>query len=120
MINKNGFEEYIASVDIFKQLNLAITVCDKSLKIVYMNDKAMDTFKENGYLIGKNLLDCHKDASKEKIQFLLDEGKTNVYTIDKKGVYKLIYQTPWYKEGKIEGLMEISCEIPKDMPHFIR
>ena len=45
--------------------------------------------------------------------------KKNVYTI-KKEVKKLIYQTPWYADGQYAGFVELSVEIPFDMPHFIR
>ena len=42
------------------------------------------------------------------------------YDVFKNGVKKLIYQTPWMKDGKPAGLVEISLEIPFDMPHFVR
>jgi hypothetical protein len=32
----------------------------------------------------------------------------------------LIYQSPWYRDGQYAGFVEISLEIPFDMPHFIR
>jgi hypothetical protein len=35
-------------------------------------------------------------------------------------VKKLIYQTPWYAGGEYAGFVEISLEIPFEMPHFIR
>jgi len=50
----------------------------------------------------------------------MDGSETNVYTIEKAGIKKMIYQTPWYQNGKVAGLVEISIEIPFDMPHFIR
>jgi hypothetical protein len=33
---------------------------------------------------------------------------------------KIIYQTPWVNENVIGGLIEISFNIPDEMPHFIR
>ncbi len=44
----------------------------------------------------------------------------NVYTIEKKGKKKLIYQAPWFLDGAFGGLVELSLEIPFEMPHFIR
>jgi hypothetical protein len=32
----------------------------------------------------------------------------------------LIYQTPTYRDGKYAGFIELSLEIPKEIPHFIR
>ena len=71
-------------------------------------------------MIGKNLFDCHSPDSVYKIKELLLENKTNVYTIEKNGKKKLIYQSPWSENGEINGLVEFSIEIPPDMPHFIR
>ena len=50
----------------------------------------------------------------------MQTGQTNVYTIEKKGVKKLIYQTPWYHDGAFAGLVELGLEIPAEMPHFVR
>ena len=51
---------------------------------------------------------------------LLADGGTNVYTIEKNGVRKMIYQTAWRVDGVVGGLAEISMEIPAEMPHYIR
>jgi hypothetical protein len=48
------------------------------------------------------------------------EKRQNIYTIEKNGVKKLIYQTPWYQDGQYAGFIELSLEIPFEMPHFIR
>ena len=52
--------------------------------------------------------------------FTVADGGTNVYTIEKNGVRKMIYQTPWRVDGVVGGLAEISMEIPAEMPHYIR
>jgi hypothetical protein len=54
------------------------------------------------------------------VQELLTSGRSNVYTIEKGGIKKLIYQSPWYENGKYAGLVELSLPIPKEMPHFVR
>jgi hypothetical protein len=41
----------------------------------------------------------------------------NVYTIEKNGVKKLIYQSPWYYNGEYAGFVELSLEIPFEMEH---
>ena len=87
-----------------------------------MNEKAASTFADDGGygLIGKNLFECHTAASNEIIKKIMNEKKPNVYTIEKNGIKKLIYQSPWYENGEMKGLVELSLEIPFDMPHFIR
>ncbi len=105
-----------------KEFPGSVTVCDPKGVILEMNDKAAGTFeKDGGYaLIGKNLLDCHPEPARSKVEQLLSTHEKNVYTIEKNGVKKLIYQSPWYKDGKYAGLVELSLEIPFEMPHFIR
>lgn len=100
----------------------AITVCDREGKILEMNDKSTRTFEQDGgkSLVGKSVFDCHPPAAGEKIKEILRTGKPNVYTIEKKGIKKLIYQTPWHENGEMKGILELSLEIPSDMPHFVR
>ena len=105
-----------------KEVNFAVTVCDESAQILEMNDKAAKTFERFGgkALIGKSLYDCHNPNSQKKISELLASGRSNTYTIAKSGVKKLIHQTPWHRDGLLAGLVEISIEIPLEMPHFQR
>ncbi|NPV83899.1 MAG: PAS domain-containing protein [Candidatus Aminicenantes bacterium] len=100
----------------------AITVTDAEGKIIYMNNKAAQTFEAEGglALIGRNIMDCHRPESQEKIRKISESGKPNVYTIEKKGQKKLIFQTVWSEAGQVRGLVEISLEIPPAMPHFLR
>jgi len=108
--------------DWVKEFPAAVTVSDPQGVILAMNDKAAKTFeKDGGYaLIGKNMLDCHPELARTKTEHLLAAQEKNVYTIEKNGIKKLIYQSPWYKNGQYAGIVEISLEIPFEMPHFIR
>lgn len=105
-----------------KELNVAITVSDENGNIVEMNDKSVKTFQNYGgkNLIGKSLFACHNENSGNIIKELASEAKTNAYTIEKNGIKKLIYQTPWFENGEFKGLVELSLEIPENMPHFKR
>jgi len=103
-----------------KELDCSITVCDKDGVIVYMNDKAVKQYEKHGDLIGKNLFGCHNERSKEIIRRLLSEGGDNIYTIEKDGVHKMIFQGAWKEGGEVAGLCEISMVIPAEMPHYIR
>jgi transcriptional regulator with PAS, ATPase and Fis domain len=100
----------------------AITLCDENFNITYMNKKSKITNEtpETGALTGKNLLDCHNENSIKILNRIKDTKTQNVYTIEKKGVKKLIYQAPVFEGDAFKGLVELSLEIPFDMPHFKR
>ncbi len=100
----------------------AITVCDPHGVILELNDRAAQSFQEQGgaALLGSNLLDCHPEPSRTKVAQLLETRQPNVYTIEKRGVRKLVYQTPWSAAGQYAGFVEIVLELPTDMPHFVR
>lgn len=103
-----------------KEMNCAVTVCDKDGVILYMNDKAKETFARHGDLIGKSLIPCHNDRSRAIIADLLATGGSNAYTIQKNGQKKMIYQTAWRENGEVAGLVEISMVITEEMPHYVR
>lgn len=99
------------------ELDCAVTVCNVEGIVVYQNAHSCEV---NGDVRGKSLISCHNDHSRSIIRRLIDEGGTNVYTIEKGGVHKMIYQTAWRVEGQMRGLVEFSMEIPAQMPHHIR
>jgi len=106
------------SINWARELPAAVTVCDRNGVIIEMNDKAKSTF--SGDFVGRNVMDCHPESARGKLAELLASGKSNVYTIEKNGKRKLIYQSPWYRNGQFAGLLEISLELPASLPHFRR
>ena len=100
----------------------AITVCDLEGKVIFMNERSRATFDKDGRtMLGQNLMPCHSEKSQEKIRHMIATDTVNCYTIDKQGVKKMIYQTPWRdSDGNVRGMVEISMVIPQDMPHYIR
>lgn len=100
----------------------AVTVCDSAGIILSMNMRACRTFEKEGgaALVGRNLLDCHPEPARSRLRAMLETETPNVYTIEKAGIKKLIYQAPWYQQGRYRGFVELSLEIPADMPHFKR
>ena len=92
-----------------KELKAAITVCDRDGVALEMNDRAAETFASDGgrALVGKSILDCHPERARALFEELLRTGGTNVYTIEKAGVKKLIYQAPWYEGGEYRGIVEL-------------
>ncbi|WP_209011311.1 PAS domain-containing protein [Paradesulfitobacterium ferrireducens] len=105
-----------------KEFPGGIIVTDAAGKIIDMNEVACKTWEKFGGsgLIGKNILDVHTEPSRSKVKEMLETQAANKYTIDKNGVKKLIYQTPWYKAGAYAGFVELALEIPKDMTNYIR
>ena len=105
-----------------KEFPAAVTVCDTDGIIIEMNDKSAKTHEaDGGYkLIGSDVLACHPEPARTKTERLLAAREKNVYTIEKNGVKKLIYQSPWYQNGEYAGFVEISLEIPFVLEHFIR
>ncbi|MBZ5497867.1 MAG: PAS domain-containing protein [Acidobacteriia bacterium] len=105
-----------------KEFPVAITVLDAKGVILEMNDKSAATFAADGgmKLVGKSALDCHPEPSRTKLQQLLQHPKASVYTIEKAGVKKMICQIPWQRGGKFSGVVELSIELPAEVPHFVR
>jgi len=110
------------NVDWIREFPAAITVCDKEGKILAMNEKSCATLAQEGgeKLIGTNLLECHPEPTRTKVAELLNSAASNIYTVEKAGVKKLIYQSPWYENGKFAGFVELSLPVPKEIPHFVR
>ncbi|MFA6233577.1 MAG: diguanylate cyclase [Bacteroidota bacterium] len=100
----------------------AITQCNADGIILSMNERAIETFAADGGadLIGRNVLDCHPEPSRSQLAKMLVDQSSNLYTIEKAGKKKLIAQLPWYENGTYAGIVELSLELPLDMPHFIR
>lgn len=99
---------------------MAITVSDKEGNIIDMNQKSADVNSKGVKIIGNNLFDCHPERAAAILRELYATQRLNAYTIEKNGVKKLIYQTPWYNNGEYAGIIEFSLEIPFDMPHYVR
>lgn len=105
-----------------KEFPSAITICNTEGTIIYMNDKSCNTFAKHGGgdIIGKSVFDCHPEPARTKLKELIETQTSNVYTVEKEGVKKLIYQSPIFENGKYEGFIEISIQIPLEMKNFIR
>jgi hypothetical protein len=105
-----------------KEFKMGITITALDGTILYMNDKSIDIFKNDGgeKLIGKNVLDCHPEPSRTQLMEMMKGETTNVYTIEKNGKKKMIYQSPWYENNEYKGFVELSIEIPFEIPHFKR
>lgn len=105
-----------------REFPAAITVCDAAGTILEMNERALAAFASDGgaALIGTNVLACHPEPARAKLAGMLASGQRNAYTIEKQGVRKMVYQSPWYEHGRYAGFVELSLEIPAELPHFAR
>ena len=100
----------------------SITVCDPNGIILEMNEASDKAFEKYGghTLIGSNLLDCHPEPSRSKLKEMLAHQTKNIYTIQKNGEKKIVYQSPWYLDGQYAGFIEMVLPLPAEMPHFNR
>ena len=101
----------------------AITICDLNGIILYMNERSRKSFAkydDSGVAIGSSLIECHPEPSRTKLRSMLEVPQTNVYTIEKKGIKKLIRQSPWFRDGIFSGVVEVSFLIPEEMAHHVR
>jgi transcriptional regulator with PAS, ATPase and Fis domain len=106
-----------------EEYDAAITICDLDGIILYMNERSKKSFTkydDSVVMIGSSLVECHPEPSRTKLLAMLKEPQTNVYTIEKRGIRKLIRQSPWYRDGMFSGVVEISLELPIDLSHHFR
>lgn len=101
-------------------LGCAVTVCDREGKILFMNGKSRQTFAKYGDVVGKSLFDLHPERACVMIRHMLDTGESNTYSISKNGQKKIIHQTPWFRDGEVAGLVELSMVVPEEFPHYVR
>lgn len=102
------------------EIGCAVTICDTEGVVLYMNERSRATFAGHGELVGTNLMGCHSERSRQLIRHMLATGETNTYTVKKRGMTKLIFQTPWRRNGQIAGMVEISIPLPATMHHYDR
>jgi len=108
--------------DWIREFPAAVTVCDAAGIILDLNERAVETFARDGgaALIGRNVLDCHPEPSRSQLARMLAERARHVYTIEKDGARKLIYQSPWFEAGEYRGFVELALPLPDSLPHFVR
>ncbi len=105
-----------------REVPIAATVCDAKGVVLEMNDASAEAFRKYGgrALVGKSLYGCHSAQGRRKLARLLKSRRVNIYTIEKRGVKKIILQAPWSRKGRFAGYVELSAVLPKKVPHFVR
>lgn len=102
--------------DYYEKTAFPVTICNEEGIIIYMNVASQNNFAKRGGkdLIGKSLFDCHNENSGRIIRELIENDKTNTYFLEKDGVKRLIHQTPWYKDEKVAGLIELIIPVQEN------
>ncbi len=100
----------------------ALTVCDQDGIILYMNDAAA---RDNAASGGRDLLDrdvlaCHPEPSRTLLAEMIATQRPHIYTVERNGLKKLVYQTPWYENGAYRGFVELILPLPAELPHIVR
>jgi len=105
-----------------KELPAEVMVCDSIGTILEMNDEAETYFTEDGGcgLLGTNVLDCHPEPSRSKLEGMLEKLLSNAYFNTEDGEKRFFYQAPWFMDGKYAGFVELSFKVPEEIPHFLR
>ena len=108
---------------ILDQDTAAVVVCDTEHKIIYMNPVACRRYSKYGgqALLGKNLLHCHNDKSKEMINRVLawfrsDSANNCVHTYYNEKENKDVYMIALRDEvGSLIGYYEKHAYRDRDM-----
>ena len=105
-----------------KEFPAEVMVCDFDGTILEMNAQAEQLFAKDGGpgLLGANVLDCHPAPALGKLEGMLKKQTANSYFNTENGEKRFFFQSPWYKEGRYAGFVEISFKVPEEIPHFIR
>lgn len=100
-----------------KEIDIAVTVTDSEGRYIEMNDKSLKTFEKDGgaRLIGTDMMLCHNENSKSILKDIIESGRKNIYIVEKEGLKKLIFQSPWTKDGEFQGLVELSIVLPEEI-----
>jgi PAS domain-containing protein len=99
---------------IIEQDRTAVVICNLSHEIIYMNPAAVEKFGKRGgsALLGRSLLDCHNDNSREmiaKVVAWFSESKDNniVHTLYRENENKDVYMVALRDDsGELIGYYE--------------
>jgi len=114
---EKGMEErelYPYLFSMVQEDHCAIVLCNLHHEIVYMNPAARERYAKSGgrALVGKSLMDCHGEKSRERIEKVLDwfrakEENNRMYTSynekENKDVYMIALRN---LEGRLIGYYE--------------
>ncbi len=90
-----------------------VYVCDRAGTILRMNRRAVETCRDRGgaALVGTDVKALHEGSAGEKLASMLETGKRNVWLAQGASGVKLIYQSPWYRDGTYTGFVELALDV---------
>lgn len=104
------FDFYKSVID---QDKCAVVICNTDHKIVSMNPAAIEAYSKRGgeKLIGQSIMDCHNEASREKmrrvVEWFAESPENNmVYTFYNEKQNKDVYMVALRSQGKLIGYYE--------------
>jgi hypothetical protein len=105
-----------------KELPAEGMICGTDGIILEMNaeDESFFAADSGRGLLGSNVLDCHPEPSRAKLEGMMDKQISNAYYNTENGEKRFFYQAPWNKDGQYAGFVEISFEAPEEVRHFLR
>jgi hypothetical protein len=100
---------------LFGGLRAAVTIADQDFEILFMNDRAAVFYAEDGgvELIGRDLLDCHRDEHKRVIREAYaryragDLTPTRYHSKKEDGALESIVHIPLIVETEFRGIAEL-------------
>ena len=100
---------------LFDGLRAAVTIADQDFQISFMNDRAAVFYAEDGgtELIGKDLLNCHREEHKSVIRAAYaryragDLTPTRYHAQREDGALESIVHIPLIVEGQFRGIAEL-------------
>lgn len=107
-------------IKLFENLGVSIAVFDRSMKMIYMNEKAKWFYHHvfgASDILGADVKKCHEDVNIRNISALFeafDQGKPlNFFHAEPpmiEGGHLTVLHFPYVVDGKVEGIMEINVE----------
>lgn len=99
-------------------LKVGLTVADANFKITYINERGRELFKallKAEDLVGKNIQECHKPETQEKLKKLYDDFREkkrsiNYYVLDVPTGKATVVQAPFYDGEEFAGVFEYIFE----------
>ena len=98
-----------------EDIEAAVTVSDKEGVVVYMNKRSRETFNKNGEsMVGRSMLPCHNERSKEIINEMLTKARNEYDTLRTvvmhNGTNDIEDTTPSLKTVEDDGAYQLSKE----------
>lgn len=102
----------------FDNVEVAIVASDPDFNVIYANERGKKVFKallnEEGF-VGKNMSECHKPETMEKLKVLYQEYRDkkkalDYYTMDIPEGRATIINVPFYDRGTFAGVVEFVFE----------